>query len=256
MGYRQIRIKSSLLSEEDRWRIYCSTQKWLCGAEGDSARRWLVEKRGLDVQTISDFRLGFMPEHIDHHFSGRVVMPVFDSASKLIALSVRPPTNDKAILDEYSKYWNEHYEKGWNLYGLNLAKLSIVQRRFVILVEGQFDVMVMHSYGFTNTVGVLGGAFTPMQAELLKKWTSQIILMFDGDKAGWKHAERCMETLSYYGWVPFQRFDKKSAGVFRTGQAKLRDDFDPADYLNRYGAYPMRQVINDAMKSANMNIDW
>lgn len=274
MGYRQIRFNN--LNPDDRMMVFGSGQISLCRElAGADARRWLTETRGLDVQTISDFRLGYVPLNVDHAFAGRIVIPIFDSYGKLLALSVRPATNDEAILDEYKKYWNESYEKGWNLFGLNLARLSIIKKGFVILVEGQFDVMAMHSYGFTNTVGVLGGAFTPMQAQLLKLWTDQIVLMFDGDTPGKNHALRCLEVLSYYGFVPkgqgrafLPRIDKRTEkdldpaqfgvrnfqSVLRATKVTLRDGMDPNDYLKRLGSYPMRREIIDSMKTSNMRL--
>lgn len=247
--YRSIRFAS--LKPDERIRVFGASQMSLCGNEGAEAKRWLSEIRGLDIQTISSFRLGYVPFSSGHAFAGRIVMPIFDSYSNLIALSVRPATNEQKVIDECGKYWNESYEKGWNLFGLNLARLSIVRMGFAILVEGQFDVMAMHAFGFTNTVGVLGGAFTPMQAELIKRWTSQLVLMFDGDEPGKKHANRCLEVLSYYGWVPAK---KKTSNIFRSAKVTLPSDSDPNDFLRKQGAWPMRKILMDSMKQANVTI--
>src|SRR3990172_2299776 len=138
MGYRQIRFAS--LTSEERNLVYGASQMSLCRDQGMEARRWLIEQRSLDVETISDFRLGYVPMSVDHAFAGRIVIPIFDSYGKLIALSVSPATNNKEVLEEYKKYWNESYDKGWNLFGLARARLPIVRMGFAILVEGQFDV--------------------------------------------------------------------------------------------------------------------
>lgn len=252
MSYNPIRFGS--LQPDERWRVYTASQMSLNDASGRDARLWLTRERSLDSQTISDFRLGFVPHHVDHAFSGRIVIPIFDSYNNLLALSVRPATSDPEIIDKCGKYWNESYEKGWQLFGLNAARMSIVQMGFVIIVEGQFDVMAMHSFGFTNTVGVLGGAFTPMQAELLKRWTRQIVLMFDGDNAGREHNQRCLNILNYYGWTPMSRKTKEKEGGFRTINVALPADKDPNDFLKRYGSWPMRKTITDAMRMANMQL--
>lgn len=248
MSYKPIRF-GSLLPDE-RWRVFAASQKSLNDPEGIDARRWLTRTRGLDLQTISDFRLGYCPLRIDHGFAGRIVIPIYDTYDSLLALSVRPATSDEAIIDEFGKYWNESYEKGWQLFGLNLARLHIIKMGFVIIVEGQFDVMAMHSCGFPNTVAVLGGAFTPMQAELLKRWTKQIVLLFDGDKPGREHANRCLSVLSYYGSV----FGKNKDKGFMTANVSLPTDRDPNDYLKRYGSYPMRQIIAQEMRTVNMTL--
>lgn len=254
MSFKQIRFGS--LKPEERMKIYGASQISLCrGEEGILARRWLCE-RGLDIQTISDFRLGYVPFSVDHSFAGRIVIPIFDTYSKLLALSVRPATDDKTILDEYRKYWNESYEKGWQLFGLNLAKFHIVRMGFAILVEGQFDVMAMHSFGFPNTVGVLGGAFTPMQAELIRRWSGQLVLMFDGDAPGRKHSERCQQVLNYYGFPALQ--NRKADSIFKSANVNLAGGKDPNDFLKRYGAWSMRKTIGEAMTGQKMTLpkDW
>jgi len=251
MGYNPIRF--GYLPPDQRWLVYTAGQKSLNDSEGAEARLWLTRERSLDVQTISDFRLGYVPlTRDDQAFSGRIVIPIFDSYDKLLALSVRPATSDPAIIDKVGKYWNESYEKGWQLFGMNRARMSIIRQGFVIIVEGQFDVMAMHSFGFTNTVGCLGGAFTPMQAELLKRWTRQIVLMFDGDNAGREHSLRCLSILNYYGWTPMSR--KEKDGGFRTINVSLPSDKDPNDFLKRYGSWPMRKTVSDAMRQANMQL--
>lgn len=252
MGYRQIRFAG--LSPDERWKIFAASQRTLCSSSGLEARRWLIEERGLDPKTISDFRLGYVPYEMDHAFAGRIVIPIFDSYSKLLALSVRPATNDEDVLKEYKKYWNESYEKGWQLFGLNLARLSIVKMGFAILVEGQFDVKAMHSFGFTNTVGLLGGAFTPMQAELLAKWTNQLVLMFDGDKAGQGHSERCLNILSYYGWTPLEGRAAPNRRIFNSCNAVLPGGKDPDSYLRKSGGYFMRKLVAEAMRKAQMRL--
>jgi DNA primase len=259
LNYKQIRFAN--LTPEERFKVYSASQISLCRnleKETREAYAWLTQTRGLDTQTISDFRLGYVPFSVGHAFSGRIVIPIFDAYSNLLALSVRPATNDEAILKEYKKYWNESYEKGWNLFGLNLARLPIVRRKFVILVEGQFDVATMHSFGFNNTVGVLGGAFTPMQAQLLKLWTDQIVVMFDGDEAGKKSSLRCMDVLSYFGSTSLNKKKGRNWGLIKAAKVNLPNNKDPDEFLKERGSLSMRRLIVDALREANMKIpeDW
>ena len=249
MALQHIPIGS--LQPAERFSVYGSSQISLCDpVEGREARSWLYD-RGIDTETISAFHLGYVPQASSHCFSGRVVIPIFDQHSELLVLSVRPATNDKAVLDEYLKYWNEHYEKGWHLFGLNLARLPIVKSRFVIVVEGQFDVAAMHAYGFPNTVGVLGGAFTPWQAHLLSLWTTQVLLMFDGDQAGKEHTEKAMSVLSKYGAKTF-----KNCPIYglRTAAAKMPDKLDPNKFLLEHGSNAMRKLMADSMKAGGLTL--
>jgi DNA primase len=218
--------------------------------EGREARNWLYD-RGIDTDAVSSFRLGYVPQAKSHCFSGRLVIPIFDQHGELLALSVRPVTNDKAVLDEYGKYWNERYDKGWHLFGLNLARLPIIKRRFAIVVEGQLDVASMHAYGFPNTVGVLGGAFTPWQAHLLSLWTKQVVLMFDGDQAGKDHADRAMSVLSMYGTKSFKNIPIHG---LKTAIAKLPDKLDPNKFLLEHGSQAMRKLLGDTMKAGGLTL--
>lgn len=244
-------IKFAKLDPDERLMVYGNSRVSLSKPEGVPGRRFLIEERHLDVETIANFKMGFVPFTVDHPFRGRIVMPIFDAYSKLLALSVRPATKDEAILDEFGKYWNESYEKGRHLYGLNVAKSSIIQLGFAILVEGQMDVSSMHSYGLTNTVGVLGGAFTPFQAMLLKRWTNNVVTLFDGDGAGKNHTTRCLDVLSHFKvktWAPGKKAFLKACS------ATLPSDKDPNSFLIRYGSYQMRKLISETMQMANMPV--
>lgn len=256
--FRQIRYPGGRLSQEERNGVYGASQIFLSRGEGVPGLRYLVEDRGLDIETIANFRLGYMPFSADHAFNGRIVIPIFDVYDKLIALSVRPATNDEKVLDEYLKYWNESYDKGAHLFGMNKAKFSVVRERFAICVEGQFDVMSSHSYGLTNTVGVLGGAFTSWHAMLLKKWTHNVVFLFDGDAAGRKHAERAMKEIEAYSYPSMADHRRQSSHTLRAVAVFLPEGKDPADYLTKYGASMLRKLIADEMNKVGMPVpsDW
>jgi DNA primase catalytic core len=229
---------------DERMFVYGASQKTLWEEKGAPARRFLFSERKLDPEVIAGFRLGYVPS-IDHPFSERVVMPIFDSYDKLLALSVRPTVNDKETLDEYIKYWNESYPKGEHLFGLNRAKMPIVKNGFAILVEGQMDVMAMHSFGFDNTVGVLGGAFTPMQAVLLRRWTEHVVVMFDNDTAGNNHLMKAFEILRACGYT-----DNESS--LKAVSVKLAAGKDPNEALIRHGSLSMRKVISESLFKAGI----
>ena len=242
-------IRFGKLDQEERWDVFGNSQKWLCSDEGIDARKFLLDRRQLDLGTVAEFRVGFVPLRIDHDFAGRLVMPIFDTYNNLLALSVRPLLEDKEELKKVGKYWNESYDKGNHLFGLNLAKYWIVKWGFAILVEGQMDTMAMHSFGMPNTVGVLGGAFTPFHAMLIKRWTSQLVLLFDGDAAGREDVKRCQKVLSYYDYRPLGK--RKPRNVFQHIAVTLPGESDPNEYLCKNGSLGMKGAIiranNDAV---------
>jgi DNA primase len=246
MSLQAIRYKDGRLPKPEQNWVYGASQIALWGKQGKLGRDFLFNKRSLDIDTTAEFRLGYVPESVNHPFSDRIVMPIFDSGDRLLALSVRPITDDPNLLKEYSKYWNESYPKGEHLYGLNRAKLAILKAGFAILCEGQMDVIAMHSYGLTNTVGVLGGAFTTMQAVLLSRWTDQIVVMFDGDKAGEEHTDRCMEILKIF------RNGTNSLLKATAMSIKADDAKDPNEYLKSYGSKKLKFHVQTAMTKANM----
>ncbi|MDO5145859.1 MAG: DNA primase [Eubacteriales bacterium] len=128
-------------------------------------------------------------------FFHRVIFPIMDVNQRVIGFGGR-------VLGEGEpKYLNSKetllFDKGRNLYGLNYAKRS--RERAIILCEGYMDVISLHQAGFTNAVAPLGTAFTPQQAMLLKRYTSEVILSFDSDGAGVKAALRALPILRENG---------------------------------------------------------
>lgn len=256
MSYQQIRIKGARLSPEDRIKVFARSQVSLYRPEGAIGLKYLVEERGLDLLTIADFGLGYVPLDVNHCFAGRIVMPIFDACSNLIALSVRPATTDKAIDDEYGKYWHETFEKGRFLYGMDIAKFWIAKYHFAIIVEGQMDTMSMHAWGMPNTVGILGGGFTPFHAMQLKRWTKNIVVLFDGDKAGAGHVKHCEEVLAYFDHTikssGFRSFGKQNCLNHVT--MALPPGLDPSKYLREYGGSEMKKAISLSLTEKQIKV--
>ncbi len=179
-----------------------------------SAQEYLAN-RGLSSQTISQFRIGFIPDEwnilytelkksfeekeilesglvirnengrIYDRFRGRIMFPIFDSNGKVIAFTGRVLIPEQK---ETPKYVNSPetalFSKSHVLYGLNFAKQAIRKHNFVILVEGQMDVIMSHQMGYSNTVASSGTAFTQDQLGMIAKLTPNLLLAFDSDSAG------------------------------------------------------------------------
>lgn len=196
--------------------------------QGAIAREYL-KRRGITEEIIQEFRIGYAPNTWDsliqyltnankvspstlaeaglvRHkedtnsyydlFRHRLMVPIADDQGRVIAFGGR------TFVEGEVKYINSPespiYTKGQHLYGLNVAKDAIRQKDSVIVVEGYFDAIALHQFGFKNSVATLGTALTERQAKLLVRHTEskRVYLSFDADAAGQKAAERGIETLN------------------------------------------------------------
>ncbi len=219
--------------------------------------------RGLSLSTIKHFGLGAAPDSwdmlINHlkqkgfsisdmmqanvigksqrgtyydRFRKRVMFPIINIRGKVIGFSGRAmPGEDKAG----GKYVNTSdtpvYKKSENLFGMNFAKNHCDE--YLILVEGNMDVISLHQAGFPNTVAALGTAFTPEQAKLISRYTKEIVLTMDADAAGQKAIRRAGEILASTGL---------NVRVITIPDAK-----DPDEYIKKYGCDRFRALIEGAV---------
>ncbi len=217
-----------------RWaaRLFHST---LQSEAGGSALAYLTGKRGLEPGTIRRFGLGFAPESWDHllhaaerdgapvehlvslglltrhpkrntlydTFRNRVIFPILTIGGQVAGFGGRTLSNDA----ETPKYINSpesaSFEKSKLLYGMHAAKNEIRRQETAILVEGYMDVIAMHQAGFTNTVASCGTALTRYQAKILKRYTSRVLFLYDGDNAGKKSMLAGIDILLAEGLTPW-----------------------------------------------------
>ncbi|MFO0963164.1 MAG: DNA primase [Phycisphaerales bacterium] len=127
-------------------------------------------------------------------FRNRVIFPICDELGAPIAFGAR-----QIDPQDQPKYLNSPesgvFHKGRGLYGLHLAKKSILEKKEVIICEGYTDVIACHEAGVTNAVATLGTALTRDHARMLKRLCDRIVLLFDGDAAGQKAADRAVEVF-------------------------------------------------------------
>lgn len=128
-------------------------------------------------------------------FWNRVIFPIMDVNNKVIGFGGR------VMGDGKPKYLNSPetkiFDKSRNLYGLNMARVS--RKRNLIVCEGYMDVISMHQAGFINAVASLGTALTSLQASLLKRYTDEVLIIYDSDEAGTKAALRAIPLLKGVG---------------------------------------------------------
>ena len=163
-------------------------------------------------------------------FRGRLMFPIIDVRGTVIGFGGRIIKNDK----DAAKYLNSPetliFNKRKNLFGLNLAKKT--KQPYMILVEGNIDVVALHQYGFDNAVASLGTSLTEEQAALLGRYTEQIVLIYDGDTAGQRATQRAIPIL-------------EKAGI-SVKVLQLRDAKDPDEYLKKFGADRFKNLLEES----------
>ncbi len=169
---------------------------------GWSRREWqdlatALQRAGFDLRLAAEAGLLGKSDRTGRgydRFRGRLIFPIKSLSNQIIAFGGR------IIADEdEAKYINSAdtpiYKKGDHLYGLAQARRGITTKGRALLTEGYMDVLTLHQYGYDNAVGVLGTALTPEQIKRLSGFTSSLVLLFDGDRAGRKAALRSCEML-------------------------------------------------------------
>ncbi len=231
----------------------------LFSSQGRDAYRYLM-RRKITSQAIASFKLGYAPPDgksfvnkalsknfdrgtliqaglvrktetgsIVDYFRGRLIFPIFTPGGNVIAFGGR------ALSDEVQpKYLNspdsEVFKKGSILFGLYQAKSSIRMKGYVIVVEGYFDVIKMHQAGFQNTVAPMGTALTENQALVLKRYTKNVLLLYDGDDAGRKAVNRSIPVLLKTG--------------LNVKVSLLPEGEDPDSIIDKFGAAGIKSFID------------
>jgi DNA primase len=187
---------------------------------GEPGRR-LLESRRVSEETARKFQIGYAPagrgfaEYLrakkrslqdaqeaglmrrdgTDFFAERLVIPIRDERSQPLAFTART-----VRADEQRKYINSpetpSYIKGRVIFGLDLARDEITRRGHAVLMEGQFDVITAHQFGVANAVASSGTALTDDQVRLLKRFTDELLLVFDADRAGRAAAFKAIELAS------------------------------------------------------------
>ncbi len=230
-----------------------------------------LKNRGVKDETIKNFRIGyveanwrdlynhlkskkFKDEYMEKaglvkktdkgfydRFRGRIMFPICDSSGRVIAFSGRIFVDD----GKSAKYLNSPdtpiFNKSFVLYGLDKAKESIRKNNFSILVEGQMDLILSHQAGWRNTVATSGTALSDVTLSkenivsnlgLAKRLSNNIVLAFDGDKAGISATKRAGKIALSLG--------------MDTKVAQLPIDKDPADIILQDNGVSWKEIIKNS----------
>ena len=164
-------------------------REWNLGFAPDTWRALLEHLAGLGYTTQEMLDAGLIKEADEKRgtfydrFRNRLMFPIRDSAGRTVAFTGRA-----LAADDLAKYLNSPetilYKKGQLLFGMDRAKDAIRTRGFAILVEGQFDLILLHQIGFQNTVALSGTALTDEHISLIKRYADNLMLALDADRAG------------------------------------------------------------------------
>lgn len=216
--------KSPVLQINEWAKIYF--QKELKENRNKFALDYLI-KRGINEKQISDFEIGYAPGNgqflqrlmkykkypksilidsglfveynggIKEKFNKRIMFPIHNISGKIVAFTGRKLPNNELGPKYLNSPETSIYQKRNNLYGLYQAKASIKKNDLCIILEGQTDVISLNKVGFGNAVAPLGTGLTESQLELIKRYTNNLLFIFDNDTAGQEALERafrmCLE---------------------------------------------------------------
>ena len=226
IGYNY--LKKRELSEE-------TMQKFGLGYSGKSGASLVqyLKQKGFEDALIKEAGLATYSEKygLTSQFYNRVMYPISDIHGKVIGFGGR------VMGDAEPKYLNSPetpvFDKRRNLYGLQFARMA--KSGNIILCEGYMDVIAMHQAGFTHAVASLGTAFTPEQANLLRRYTDNVLLAYDSDGAGTKAALRAIGIL-------------KDAGL--SGKViNMKPYKDPDEFMKALGKEAFQERIQQAENS-------
>jgi DNA primase len=230
-------------------------------SEAQPARNYLA-KRGLSLAALKSFQLGYAPagwtklldylkqqncltgevidaglvissEHskVYDRFRNRLIFPIYDFLGRVVGFGGR------VLDDSLPKYLNTPESSIFNkrnvLYGLNLARSSIKEQGFALIVEGYLDAITAHQFGLVNTVATLGTSLTEEQARLITRYTREVVIAFDADLAGEAAALRGVDILHASGCM---------VRVVTIPESK-----DPDEYIRFKGINAWKELVTNAL---------
>ena len=236
-------------------------QNNLYSSLGKNAREYLKSRR-LDDEIIKEFQIGLSLNepsvlsdalkkkyndkillrsglvsegeyNLYDTYRNRIMFPLYDLTGNIVGYNGRIYDNN----DSTNKYINSRetdiFKKGELLFNYHRAKENTRNYKFVIIVEGQIDAIRCYQAGYKNVVASLGTAITKQHAMLLRKLSNNIVLCFDGDKAGEKATNSAIDELSKLGIEP--------------KIVRLPNNMDPDEYILKNGKDSFDEIINNPL---------
>lgn len=259
--------------------------------EGKAVGLSYFKERGFRENILKKFQLGYSPEKRDaftqealnkgykldylvkcgltiqkedytfDRFNGRVIFPIHSLSGKVIGFGGRILKSDAKAAKYLNSPESEIYHKSQVLYGLYFAKSGIIKSDKCYMVEGYTDVLALHQAGLDNVVASSGTALTVQQVNLIKRFTQNITILFDGDEAGIKASLRGVDLILQEGLnVKVLLFpdgedpDSFSRKVSAT-ELKQYIDKNEKDFITFKTKLLMGDAVNDPVKKAGLITD-
>ena len=263
--------RSQYKQQERLWALSKDAARYfrqqLTSPAGKQALEYIVS-RGLSRQTVTQFGLGFAPDgwsglldamqakgyrreelldaglairseqkgSVYDRFRNRLMFPIIDIRGNVIGFGGR------VMDDSKPKYLNSPetliFNKRKNLFAMNIAKKSKLD--CIILTEGYMDAIALHQYGFDSAVASLGTSLTQEHANLLSKYTKQVVLIYDADEAGQNATRRAVPILEKAGL---------QVKILRLQGAK-----DPDEFLKKFGADRFKLLLERSENHAEYRL--
>ncbi|MBF0489627.1 MAG: DNA primase [Candidatus Omnitrophica bacterium] len=266
------KIKDDIYKIND-WALQFFHERLLTSREptAQKAREYL-KARGVDLEIVKQFQIGYAPDEWDaligvlrskgvspevmhqagvviardkggyyDRFRGRIIFPIFDINSRPVAFGARA-MNDT----EGAKYINSPetpvYTKGRHLFGLNMTKTSVGDEDVVLVVEGYMDMIMPYIHGVKNIAASLGTALTVDQIKLIRRYTSNVTMLFDTDPAGQSAIVRSLDLLVDEG--------------MNVKVATLSQGEDPDSFIRQQGLEAFRGRLKQAQTLFDYKFSW
>jgi DNA primase len=210
-------------------------------------------KTGLTVQ-----REGELPERAFDRFAGRVIFPIHNITGRAIGFGGRVMKKDAKTAKYLNSPESEIYFKSKILYGLYFAKKAIVENDNCFLVEGYTDVISMHQSGIENVVSSSGTSLTVDQIKLIRRYTQNITILYDGDNAGIKASFRGIDMILEEGLnvrvLLFPDGDDPDSFAKKHSEEKLKNyiDKNKQDFIAFKTSLLYSEAKNDPIKRAEL----
>lgn len=242
-------------------------QKWFTDQLSTETGRAIglsyFKSRGFNEATLEKFKVGYCPEGWDvftkaaiaagydedrladtglckrksdggdlfDFFHGRIMFPIRDVTGRVIGFGGRTLKTEKKIAKYFNSPESPLYDKSKSLYGIHLAKPHISKEDMCLIVEGYTDVMAMHQSGVENVVASSGTALTVGQISLIRRFTKNVTVLFDGDAAGMRASLRGIDLLLEEGM-------KVKVVTFPDGD-------DPDSYSKKVSSTELQKFVRD-----------